>query len=216
MPMFRQLNYSVPPALGQADAGNYFVALNAAPGTPLNTIAAQATFSDLAPLVFVNAGAKGFWLDYLRIYMTTVGAGPPTAVRFAAQISNNKANPTGGGAIAKANVNGGSALGSACSVFAGDLTAVASGAPRLITSAILRPVAPVVGDIYQVSFGAPQNALPDSLAPGGAAIATTYHGAPPCILSNTGINGNVLQLHLWFPGQTGAASFEMEMGWWEF
>lgn len=188
-----------------AEEGSYFTAKNPVAGTGLATIAAQATLADAAPFVVVKSGAtKPVRFDYLRLTCTAGGTGG-TALRFAARTDATKADPTGGTALARVNVNQGNANAADATVFAGPLAAAAaSGAMREPIAALLKNAIPAVGDVFLIKFGGADMGI-------GSAAGSVYVGAPPLII---GAN-QLAAFHIWLPGQTIASSFEVEVGLWE-
>lgn len=205
-----------PSAIAIADYGEYWTAKNPTIGTGLATIAALASLSDTSPFVQINSqaagtGAKSTYVDYAKFTCRNIGTAG-ASVEFAAQTyAVAKAAPTGGTLLT--NVNARALIGAASavsSVWAGALVA-AAGTPKPLTSQIIRPVAPVVGDMYFVKFGAPDYNVAAQVE-SGAAVFDDYVAAPPFII-DPGCTG---QLHIWLPSQSGASQWEVEIGLYEF
>ena len=211
MSTFRQTQYAVSPMAGFADAGQYFTSSNPTPGTALNTIAAQATLADTAPFFTIQTSTKSVVLDFLRVICAAPGTAG-TALRWAVKTDGLKTNPTGGTTLTPVNTNtAGQAAASAA--FGGPLVAAAAtGTVRLVDHGLVRPVIPVVGDVYLWKFGvATQDPAAALITSGTAITATTF--SPPAVV--VGPN-STFQFHLWLPSQSAASSFEIVCGFAEF
>lgn len=202
--------FSSPSALAIADFGAYWTAKSPTPGTGLATIAALTALVDTSPFIQVNApAAKSTYLDYLKLTCRVPGTGS-TALEFAVKTDNGKAAPAGGTPITPVNVRSGGAAAQS-SVWAGALVAAAAVAAKLQTSQLLRPVIPVLGDVYLIKFSAPDFAVPGQ--PASGAVSFDDYVPAPTVIIDPGMTG---QIHIWSPGQSVAAQFEVELGLFEF
>lgn len=200
-----------------AEFGAYWTAKSPTPGTGLNTIATLTALVATSPFIQINAaaialGAKSTYLDYCRLICRAPGTGG-TSLELAVVTDTIKAAPTGGTQLVPVNVRSSipnSAVGS--SVWAGPLVAAAASAQRIITSANLRTVIPVIGDTYLIKFGAPDFGVPSGPV-GGTLVFDDYIAAPPVIL-DPGFTG---QIHIWLPAQSAASQWEVaDLGFYEF
>lgn len=188
-----------------AEEGSYFTAKNPAAGTGLATIAALTTLADVSPFALVKSGAtKPVRLDFMRLVCTAAGTGG-TELRFAVRTDATKADPTGGTALARVNVNQGSTAAADATMFAGALAAVAaSGTMREPMAVLLKSAIPAVGDTFLIKFGCADMGV-------GSSAGTVYIGAPPIIIGAS----QLAAFHIWLPGQALASSFEITLGFWE-
>lgn len=195
---------------GICDDGAYFTAINPTPGTGFATIAAANAFADVSPFLYVLAGLKSVYFDFLSLIATVPGTGS-TALRALVQIMDGKAVPTGGTEVFPNNTNNNNPAASACRVFMGPLAAAASVNPRQIWHDQVRPVIPVVNDQYLIQFGGDEGAV-SSLLSSGAANADRYLYFPAVEIAP----GKCAQIHVWSPGQTVAAQYESRLALYEY
>lgn len=199
--------------------GSYFVGRNAIPGTGIVGHAAPTTLDPTKPLLTMHVpanGTKRIFLDFIRLYLTAAGTGS-TNVRFTGKTDRGAAGATrrssGGTAITPINPNHGSAVTSdfaGTGVHFGAVVASAEVDARIVCDAIHRSVIGVVGDSYQLNFGGAGRS-PNALLTSGTAIAHTVFDHPPVVIGP----GDMFLLHQWSASQSGAITFEFEMGWWE-
>lgn len=192
-----------------ADEGSYHTISNPTPGTGLNTIAVQTTLADTAPFLLVKSGLKPVSFDYLRLVVIAPGTGG-TSIRFAVRTDATKADPTGGTPLTPVNCNQGLPQAPLMTAFGGPLVAAAaSGAVRTPVSTLLRPVIPVIGDVYLIRFGGDMSL--GAAITTGAAQANVYIAAAPLEIGAS----QLAAFHLWLPGQSALSSYEVELGCWE-
>jgi hypothetical protein len=200
-----------------ADEGSYFVAANPTSGTgvanqaaPTGAPAIGAT--DTKPfLVYQNtAGAGGVrtYFDYLRLRNTAPGTNG-TAINFAVilDVANAGRVPTGYTAITPVNCNMDDGTAHAGTINAGAGTVSTTSSGRLFPNVQLRPVIPVIGDIYILSFGASEYGV-GSLISSGTTICQQTFGYPPLIVGP----GQFALFYLWLPAQSAASSYEFDLG----
>lgn len=204
------------PRYQSCDEGSYFVATNPTPGTGIAGIAATGAFADAESLLLVHnantdASAKRVYIDYLRLTVTAAGT-DGTDHRYVSKLDSSVDRYTSGGsAITPVNPNMDDSSTAAATVKFGALvTTAASANARLVSNGLLRNVITVVGDVYTFDFGGDVPAAP-SHAVAGTAIANLVVRHPPIVLGPG--DSWVLSLHA--TAQTGATSYEFELGWWE-
>jgi hypothetical protein len=197
-----------------ADEGSYYTALNPTPGTGVAGAAAPTTFDNTKPYILMrNQAPTGsglrIKLDYIKLVVTAAGTGGTT--NYATHQLDAGAGYTSGGSTLTPNspnvdlVNASQAL-----IYAGAVVATAGASPRTVAHQLVRPVIPVVGDTLYFVFG--------SQAPGfvglpieGTLICERAIPCPPVVLGP----GEWYKLVLWRASQSAAASYEVEMAWWE-
>lgn len=197
--------------------GKYFTATTV-PTTGATGVAghpAPVAFIDTKPLVVfqnnnpVGSGIK-ITLKRLQLRWTAIGAGG-TLPRFFTALDPTTNRYTSGGTeiTAKVNARGGSAVASNAKIYHGAVVAPAASAnQRILKTGQIRPVIPVIYDELTLRFG-------DDTSPG-----------VPAVLSGTLVAQQVVQhdpvvldpqdtflLHLWRASQSGADSYEVDIGW---
>jgi len=197
--------------------GKYFSATTV-PTTAATGVAghpAPVAFIDTKPLVVfqnnnpIGSGIK-IILKRLQLRWTAVGAGG-TLPRFFTALDPVTNRYTSGGVeiTAKPNARGGSAVASNAKIYHGVVVAPAASAnQRILKAGQIRPVIPVIYDELTFRFG-------DDTSPG-----------VPAVLSGTLVAQQVIQhdpvvldpqdsflLHLWRASQSGADSYEVDIGW---
>lgn len=204
--------------MGFADEGSYFLATNPTVGTGIAGHAAATAVDDTKPLLLLRngaspaAGAKRCYLDYIKLQTTVAGAGA-TNTLFAAKLDKGTNRySSGGSAITPVNPNMDSTASPAMTVKAGAVVAAAASADvRLLTGGQLaRSVVTVVGDTYLWVFGRSERAL-SSMIVAGTAIANIIFAMPPVVIGPE----QMFLLHQAAASQSGAHSFEIEVGWTE-
>lgn len=195
-----------------ADEGSYFIARNATPGTGVAGHAAPTTHDTAKPYVLLINGAGGarVYLDYLKLLVTA--AGSSGTLNYATHTVDKNRTPGSGGAdLTIVNVNLQSARSASLSnarigavVPSESNTADA----RIVAHQRARTVIPVVGDTLLFNFGG-------APIPSGAVMAGTTEldriiHCPPIVLGP----GDSYHLVLWRASQSGAASYECEVGFW--
>jgi hypothetical protein len=194
-----------------ADEGTFFTAVNPTPGTGIAQSIVGA-FSATDGVLTIQNGATAtnrLYINHIRLIPTVV---PASATRSELLISIDSATrySSGGSSLTAKNVAMGSSTASAATVKFGALTLAAeTGNVRRICRAELRSAIPVAFEEYVIDFGKLQP-LPATL--GGTTAQRNVTNAPPAVLEAN----HSLQVHLWHPSNAAtAASWEVEVGWWE-
>ena len=203
-----------------ADEGSYYIASSPTPGTGL-AFAVTAAASDTAGnFLFIknndnvsdSPNTKRLYLHYIRL-ICTVAPATATAGQFKLNADSflTQRYTSGGTALSPQSANMDTGNVSICQIYAGALTTVAlSNSSRQLGRGVIRSVIPVVNDEYIFHFGSTDFEANQSLA-----TATAIRESIPCgpvILAPQ----QSATLGLWFPGNaTTAASFEIEVGYWE-
>jgi hypothetical protein len=196
-----------------ADEGSYFVALNPTPGTGIAGHAAPTTFDNTKPFILIKNvdafGGKRMYLDYIKLVVTAAGTAGNT--NFAThQLDGGAGYTSGGSQLTTVSPNIDMAPSSIALIYAGAAVATAGTSPRTIASQNVRTVIPVVGDTYVFTFA---NQLPAfvGLPIEGTLICERAIHVPPVVIGPN----EWYKLVLWRASQSAAASYEVEMGWWE-
>ncbi|KKL53707.1 hypothetical protein LCGC14_2272760 [marine sediment metagenome] len=198
-----------------ADEGGYFLARNTTPGTGQAGHAAPTTHDTAKPFIMLKNGAeangKRVYLDFLKLQLTA--AGTAGTVNYATHTIDKARTPgTGGVALTVVNTNLQSTLSTVLSsAIAGPVVPGESNSAeaRIVAHARARTVIPVAGDVLLFNFGGgPVNT--------GAVMAGTTElerviQCPPIVIGP----GDSYHLVLWRASQSGAASYEIEIGFWE-
>jgi hypothetical protein len=87
------------------------------------------------------------------------------------------------------------------------VASAASTSARLLGGGVWKISIPVVGDTYTACFGNLQFPMGSSIA----TIANNAYNHPPVVIGPQ----QCFLFYLWLPSQSGATSYEIEMGWWE-
>lgn len=203
------------------DEGSYFVVSNPTAGTGVANQAAPTAApavgsNDTKPfLVYQNTAPASSGLrtnfDYVRFRCTAPGtAGASINFVVILDAAGAPRAPTGYTAITPVNSNmdDGTAHQGAVNAGAGTVTTTSTG--RLLPNIQFRPVIPVVGDIYVVSFG-PTEYPVGSLISSGTGICQQSFGHPPIIIGPQ----QWALFYLWLPSQSAASSYEFDMGFWQ-
>jgi len=199
-----------------AGEGTYFRACNPTMGTGIAG-AATASFADTATLLCLrntSASADGptIYMDYIRLICTATGTGG-TSFNAAVVIEGANRYSSAGTQLTPANCNSGFSTASIADLRFGAVVASAAGSKRTISRMMFKTQAApcmVVGDQYYLNFGS--NASGMGALNGSAAQQFAVDCGPAAL----GPNGNhSLLLHSWWPSISAAASFEVEVAWWE-
>lgn len=198
-----------------ADVGQYFVATNPTPGTGIAGIAAADGNDDLENLVSVYnedtaAGGKRIYLDFLHLVVTAAGTAGSTTT-FVSKTDSSDRYTSGGSAITEVNVNRDSSTASIARLHFGALVSPAATSQRLVGHGRIRSVITVVGDTYVVDFGSAGRGYSSSLATAGTAIAHIVIPHVPVIIGP----GHSWLFQINAASQTGASSYEFQLGYWE-
>lgn len=202
--------------LALVDEGSCFVATNPTPGTGIATIAAPTTLVDTAPFLLIQNGnpvssvKTRIYLEQLKITCTAAGTGG-TSIRYAVKTDTSGNRYTSGGSIIVPQcTNRDSDRSSMARIYAGAVVASAATDARLLGHGLLRPVIPVIGDVYVISFGG-CDASSTALITSGVAITNVVAGHPAVAIGP----GQWAAIHLWLPAQTVASSYEFELSYTE-
>ncbi len=198
-----------------ADEGSYFIARNATPGTGQAGHAAPTTHDTAKPFVFLRNGAevggRRVYLDYLKLQVTA--AGTSGTLNYATHtVDRNRTPGSGGVALTVVNVNPQSTRSSVLSnALAGPVVPGESNTAdaRIVAHAKARSVIPVIGDVLLFNFGGA--AVPTGAVMAGTTELERVIHCPPIVLGP----GDSYHLVLWRASQSGAASYEIEIGLWE-
>lgn len=195
---------------GPVSEGSYFKATNPAFGTAFApSIAAATAFSETQASIIVRnsagSGGRDIYLDYIRIWYATAGAGQ-TSLEAVAQIDNANRTGTGGAAATVINVNNGYANTSVGVVTVGAITAGAASSSRKLGQWRMKSAITAVGDEYLFQFGSVDSV---STAPGAAKVVV-----PGPVYLPAGANHSFM-LHLYGAAQSAAGTVHLDMGWWE-
>ena len=198
-----------------ADEGGYFLARNATPGTAQAGHAAPTTHDTAKPFVMLKNGAEAggsrVYLDYLKLLVTA--AGTAGTLNYATHTIDKSRTPgTGGVALTVVNVNLQSTRSTVLSsALAGPIVPGESnsGEARIVAHQRARTVIPVVGDLLLFNFGGA--AIPSGAVMAGTTELERVIHCPPIVLGP----GDSYHLVLWRASQSAAASYEVEIGFWE-
>jgi hypothetical protein len=196
-----------------ADEGSYFVALNGTPGTGIAGAAAPTSFDNTKPFILMHnvapTGGVRLYLDYIKLVVTAPGTAGTT--NYAThQLDGGAGYTSGGSALTPTSPNIDLAPTSQATIQAGAVVATAGASPRTIAHQMVRPVIPVVGDTIVFRFGDQIGSFV-GLPIEGTLICERCIDCPPVILGPN----EWYKLVLWRASQSAAASYEVEMGWWE-
>jgi hypothetical protein len=197
-----------------AGEGSYFVATNATLGTALSGTAAPTAFSaTVALLALFNSAAttgKSIHVDYLRLYPKAAGTNG-TNFSYAMSVDRTNRYSSGGTAITPVNANINSDVVSAATIYAGAITAAAAGASvRRFSHGQLRSVIKVIGDVYEFRFG-DSSAASQGMPLEGTLQANIVTRCAPLVIPP----GCSWLFHELAASQSVAATFELELGYWE-
>ena len=198
-----------------ADEGAYFIARNATPGTGIAGHAACTTHDTEKAFIMLQnnaeTGGPRVYLDYLKLQVTA--AGSSGTLNYATHtVDRNRTYLSGGGNLTIVNVSQDSARSSVLTVA--KVGAVVPGEAnttnaRIVAHARARTVIPVIGDVLLFNFGGdPVNT--GAVMAGTTELERVIH-CPPIVLGP----GHSYHLVLWRASQSGAASYEVEIGLWE-
>ena len=192
------------------DEGSYRLLRNATPGTGVAGHAAPTTFDNTKPFIMLQAGPeKRAYLDFIKLVVTA--AGTAGTLNYATHVLDPDASYTsGGGDLTTVNPNGDLANQSGLLLAKiGAAVATAGGNERVVAHQRARTVIPVVGDVLLFKFGSePQ--VSGMVLEGTTELERIIH-CPPVILAPS----MFYKLVLWRASQSGAASYEVEIGLWE-
>lgn len=196
--------------------GQFFTSLNPTPGTGIIGHAAPTTFDATKPYLLVynpaNSG-KVILPMYLRLALTVAPTGT-TTMRFTQVLDPGSSvgatrYSSGGSTLISNNTNMRVKSGVSAKVHAGAVTAAAANTGAItIANTTFRTVIGVVGDIYQLSWAAPQLTDPASLITTGTAVSHVNMAYPPVAIGP----GQSFLVHQWSASQSVGPTFEIEFG----
>lgn len=210
--------YAVPLGAKQtffADEGSYYLVNTTTPGTGVAGHAAPvaADLSTKPCIQIYNGGTKNLTIDFIKVRFTAIGAGSSTT-DFDSWYDQAGATRYASGGTAMTPVNSRSDLyGSASSavVYFGAVVTGAAVQAKRVGHSRVRSVVAVVEDQYLFTFGAaaqtPNAGLPTT---GTNQLVAVVPMAPIVIAPG----GNFLFVK-WGVSQSGADSYDMEIGYWE-
>lgn len=211
-PISAPLNLKMNPV---ADEGSYFTILNPTPGTGVAGHAAPTTMDNTKPfLIFQNSaevGGRRVYLDYIKLVVTAAGTGG--TLNYATHLIDSGAGYTSGGsALTPVSVNGDLNPNSVVrSAVAGAAVATANASTqRVVAHQTARTVIPVVGDVLLFQFGQAMSSVAGAPLEGTLQLERIIQ-CPPVIVAPQ----QWYKLVLWRASQSAAASYELEVGYWE-
>jgi len=154
-------------------------------------------------------GGKNLYLDMIKLMLTAAGAGG--TLNYATHAIDSGAGYTSGGsALTLVNPNGNMPGNSQALMYGGAVVATANaGAQRVVAHQRVRTPISVVGDLLVFDFGG------TAIVAGMPLEGTTeYERAiicPPVVIPPQ----SFYKLVLWRASQSGANSYEVEIGYWE-
>jgi len=203
------------PMYGPAEVGKYFVATNPTAGTGIAGIAAADGTNPLENLISVYntdtaAGGTRIYLDYLTLTLTAAGTNG-TNLAWEANIDDGDRYTSGGTAITETCPNmAASATASVARHHFGALVSPAAVSARRVGSGVLRVVIGVVGDIYNFNFGGGGVAGAQGIINATAPVCMTIPVAPVVLGP-----GDSFLFETNAASQSGAISWEYQLGYWE-
>lgn len=198
-----------------ADEGSYYLVNTTTPGTGVAGHAAPvaADLSTKPCILIYNGGLKNITIDFIKVRMTAIGAGASTT-DFDSWYDQAGATRYSSGGTAMTPVNCRSDLygsSSGATVYFGAVVTSAAVQAKRCGHSRVRSVVPVVEDQYIFAFGQAVQTQNSSLATSGTAILQAVVPMAPIVIAP---GGNFLFVE-WGVSQSGAHSFDMEVGFWE-
>lgn len=201
-----------------AEEGQVFVATNPTMGTGLAGAAATTAFSATAALCILrstaSAGGKSILPVSIRMVNTAAGTGGVSA-HVALVIDTINRYSSGGALLVPSSTRNDDAPASICSPYFGALVAAAATNQRILGRTVLKTqVAPcwTIGDEVHITFGC----WGSNGNPGGGPIAGTTPVSIAKQMAPIAVTpGGSMVMHVWQPSQSAAASWEVEIVWWE-
>lgn len=204
--------YSANNKVGYVDEGSYFTAVNATLGTGIAGHAAPVIAdTDTKTLLHIfNGGQNRITLDYVWLRASAIGAGSSTTdFQVYIDTKGTTAKTSGGTVLAQVNSNSDSIISSGGVVTFGAVVTATSGS-RKVAQRRLRSVVSVVEDHVLFNFGSPAGGV-GSMISTGTLVGTFYEAMPPVVIG-PGHNFCLVQSGV---SQSGANSYEVELGFWE-
>jgi hypothetical protein len=195
-----------------AEEGSLFIVQTTTPGTGVAGHAAPVA-ADLStkPLIHLyNNGALVIVPKWIKVRVTAVGAGATTIdADVYVETGAGATSRASGGTLMSPAINTSSKVAapvSGATVYFGAVVSTLTSAKRTGHSRI-RSVVPVVEDQYLVTFGALAPAAPGGIT-SGTLVAALYVPMAPVAIQP----GHNFQFHLWGVSESGAHSFDLELG----
>ena len=194
-----------------AEEGSYYVAVNPTPGTGIAGITAANGYDATEAFIHIlnsAASTKTIVLDYIKLSVTAVGTNG-TDLRFDCHLDTGSRFTSGGSVLTGENCLVGGAATQA-QINCGAVVAPAATADVVrIGGCELRSAIKVAGDQYLFDFGGEPTASQDAVnATTGVNITTSL---PPVVLRP----GKSFLFADNAASQSVAASYEVEIGYWE-
>jgi hypothetical protein len=206
-----------------AEEGSYFVASNQAPGTTVQLNANVTAFSNTNGIAHIfnksTSGGKRIYLDYVKLILAGTAPTATVSMEFVAAIDNQNREPAAANRslLTPVNANGDSALASISQASAylnanAFTVAAPTAAVRMVRGHVPTGLG-ITGDEYILKFGGEDlGAMSGLTATRSAATARLIGYAAPLIIGPQ--QGCVIHMW-WLTAATTAATFELEMAWWE-
>ena len=210
--------------INQTDKGRKWVAVNSTIGTGVATNSLTAFDNTKATFVLFNNAASPpgriIYPEYVRLLVTTAPAG--TAVHYAVTLDTAARGVTSTTGCTVANTDS-DAIGTAGNLptaasiafaqfgaisLSAATTKVVNVAQGIFKAKVATPAA-VVNDVYVLNFAQEETGvgnLNNAAEPIRVQTATGLVSVGP---------GGLFAFHTWVVGSAGAASYELEAGWWE-
>lgn len=195
-----------------ADEGTYFIARNPTPGTGVAGHAAPVTHDTQKPFILIKniSANERVYLDFIKLLVTAAGTGG--TLNYATHsVDQSRTHSSGGSDLTVVRTNLAESNNSPFAIA--KLGAVVPGeantsAARIIAHQRVRTVIPVVGDEVLFNFGG--EIVGAGMPLEGTTELQRVIRCPPVILQP----GDSYHLVLWRASQSGAASYEVEIGGW--
>lgn len=195
-----------------AEEGSLFIVQTTTPGTGVAGHAAPVA-ADLStkPLIHLfNGGAKIIIPKWIKCRVTAVGAGASTTdIDIYLETGAGATSRASAGTLMSPAINTNSlaaAPASGAVVYFGAVVSTLTAAKRTGHSRV-RSVVPVVEDQYLITFGAIAPTAPNAITSGTLVASLYVPMAPVAVLP-----GHNFQFHVWGVSQSGAHSFDLELG----
>jgi hypothetical protein len=202
-----------------AVSGQTFTAMNPTPGTGILGHAAPTTFDATKPygLLYNPVGSGVLVVPLFLRLSTTVAGVASVAMRFTQVL--DPGTSTGGTRYSSAgtqlvpvNTNMQSRVGNQALAYAGAVVATGANAgSRTVANTVFKTILGTVGDVYQLSWGAPMLQDPASLITNAATLSHVCYGYAPVAMGP----GQSFLIHQWAASQSTGPTFEIEWAWLE-
>lgn len=198
---------------GVADEGSYFTATNATLATGIAGHAAPvvADTDTKALLHLFNGGQRHIVLDFFQFEVTVAGDGG--TLHYSVVYVDNKgstARSSAGTAITPVSTRSDAPFSTGATIYFGPVV-TAMDSSKKVAQQIVREVIPVVQDTCLMVFGSANGAAGSALTTAATATNHRVQYFPPVVIAPGG-NLNISQIR---PSQTGAASYQFQLGYYE-